>query len=95
MPTYCFMGINIVIYLCIGCDYSGEQYEDGAVFTPRFNPCMNCTCSNHRVRCGNVRCPSNEELKCSRPIALPGDCCPSFCPSESTACQLPRMRKEK
>lgn len=43
---------------------------------------MNCTCTDHKVRCSNVRCPDISRHNCSRPIALPGDCCPSFCPGE-------------
>ncbi|KAF6016745.1 hypothetical protein EB796_024947 [Bugula neritina] len=63
-----------------GCQYSGKHYDDGAVFSPTFNRCMNCTCTDHKVRCSNVRCPDISRHNCSRPIALPGDCCPSFCP---------------
>ncbi|XP_067949762.1 kielin/chordin-like protein [Watersipora subatra] len=64
-----------------GCEYSGRHYDDGAEFTPSYNPCLTCSCNDHKVRCGNSYCPPAAELNCSRPIALPGDCCPSFCPS--------------
>ena len=69
------------MFLHSGCEYSGKYYEEGAVFTPFYNPCLNCSCIDRKVRCGSS-CPPRPELNCTRPVTLPGDCCPSFCPSK-------------
>ena len=69
-----------LMFLHSGCEYSGKYYEEGAVFTPFYNPCLNCSCIDRKVRCGSS-CPPRPELNCTRPVTLPGDCCPSFCPS--------------
>ena len=64
------------------CDYEGVSYTHGTDFTPSYNPCLNCTCDNSIVRCRPVYCPP-VNFACSRPMAPPGQCCPSMCPSES------------
>lgn len=82
-PNYSVSHLQIGCFIMVvGCEYSGRRYDEGAVFSPSFNPCMNCTCLDRKVRCGPVRCPPTPNLRCSRPVALPGDCCPSFCPSK-------------
>ncbi|XP_029441989.1 kielin/chordin-like protein, partial [Rhinatrema bivittatum] len=61
-----------------GCEYEGQQYQNGDYFLARSNPCLNCSCLNNLVRCGPVQCQS---VTCSSP--RPGQCCP-ICP----ACEL-------
>nr|XP_033814726.1 kielin/chordin-like protein isoform X1 [Geotrypetes seraphini] len=61
-----------------GCEYEGQQYQNGDYFLARSNPCLNCSCLNNLVRCIPVQC---QEVTCSSP--RPGQCCPT-CP----ACEL-------
>ncbi|XP_015279092.1 PREDICTED: kielin/chordin-like protein, partial [Gekko japonicus] len=63
-----------------GCEYEGQQYQEGEVFVAISNPCMNCSCLRSLVRCYPIRCPSS---RCSQPIPQAGQCCP-VCP----ACEL-------
>ncbi|XP_076063237.1 uncharacterized protein LOC143038124 [Oratosquilla oratoria] len=65
--------------ICPGeCRYDQRTFPDGATFTPSYNPCLNCSCLEGRVRCSPVTCSS---LPCPRDTARPGDCCPAVCPT--------------
>ncbi|GBM21432.1 Kielin/chordin-like protein [Araneus ventricosus] len=61
-----------------GCQYDGRDYEDGSLFNPSFNPCLNCSCEKGIVRCQPVKCPDPEQT-CEIPVFPPGGCCP-YCP---------------
>ncbi|GFX10560.1 hypothetical protein TNCV_2583811 [Trichonephila clavipes] len=61
-----------------GCQYDGKDYEDGSVFKPSFNPCLNCSCEKGIVRCNPQKCPEPVE-RCEIPVFPPGGCCP-YCP---------------
>ncbi|KAG8188974.1 hypothetical protein JTE90_010063 [Oedothorax gibbosus] len=61
-----------------GCRYDGKDYEDGNLFNPSFNPCLNCSCEKGLVRCQPVKCPEPED-NCEIPVFPPGGCCP-VCP---------------
>ncbi|XP_017571659.1 kielin/chordin-like protein [Pygocentrus nattereri] len=63
-----------------GCEYEGELYADGEVFVSRTNPCLNCSCSNHLVRCNPTHCPPT---LCASPYKRAGECCPTC-----SACEL-------
>ncbi|XP_071044189.1 kielin/chordin-like protein [Parasteatoda tepidariorum] len=60
------------------CQYDGKVYEDGTIFQPSFNPCMNCSCEKSIVRCQPIKCPDTEDT-CEIPVFPPGGCCPQ-CP---------------
>ncbi|XP_022244270.1 kielin/chordin-like protein [Limulus polyphemus] len=68
--------------VCVGdsCQYEGRIYRNGSFFSPNFNPCLNCSCKDMKVRCQPKTCPE-KNLSCAHPITLPGECCPVRCPS--------------
>ncbi|GCB82656.1 hypothetical protein scyTo_0022386, partial [Scyliorhinus torazame] len=58
------------------CEYEGERYVNGDVFSSSVNPCMNCSCVDRLVRCVPLLC---QAPLCSRPVQESGQCCPG-CP---------------
>ncbi|XP_070188785.1 uncharacterized protein [Littorina saxatilis] len=82
-PANCAKPVTLPQTCCpacdLDCDYEGAKYSHRADFTPSYNPCLNCTCDNSIVRCRPIRCPPST-FPCSRPMAPPGECCPTMCP---------------
>lgn len=33
-----------MISVYLDCLYDGKEYQDGEMFNPAFNPCLNCSC---------------------------------------------------
>ncbi|KAB5575222.1 hypothetical protein PHYPO_G00218350 [Pangasianodon hypophthalmus] len=55
------------------CVYNGGVYDQEEVFVPRTNPCLSCVCSNGKVACSNVPCPTPD---CGLVETVSGECCP-------------------
>ncbi|XP_052810768.1 uncharacterized protein LOC128238671 [Mya arenaria] len=62
------------------CQYLGRVYQHSQSFESPEDRCMTCTCDNTVVRCVPVAC-LRMDLPCQRPITLPGQCCPTQCPT--------------
>lgn len=79
----CFLIVCVFIQspLFSDCDYEDRKYKHKTHFTPAYNPCLNCSCNNSLVRCLPIHCPP-ADLPCSQAMALPGQCCPTVCPSK-------------
>ncbi|XP_065139710.1 kielin/chordin-like protein isoform X3 [Paramisgurnus dabryanus] len=59
--------------VCDGCLYHERVYVDGEAFTSLTAACEECRCTRGDVRCYPKSCP---EVRCSRPVRPPGQCCP-------------------
>ncbi|XP_077144110.1 von Willebrand factor C and EGF domain-containing protein [Ranitomeya variabilis] len=69
-----------------GCEFQGNLYPHGAMFSRDENGCTSCVCQNGAVECSFVPCPS---LECPREdwVLESGQCC-FKCqePPQSTGC---------
>ncbi|KAJ8315301.1 hypothetical protein KUTeg_007451 [Tegillarca granosa] len=61
---------------CRGCEYGGENFQEGQRFTPRLQPCLTCLCQEGKAICESQEsnCP---QATCTHPERIPGQCCPS------------------
>ncbi|XP_023238974.1 uncharacterized protein LOC111637659 [Centruroides sculpturatus] len=61
-----------------GCKYEGKHYYNNQMFTPKYNPCITCTCQNETLHCQSITC---SPAPCKNARIPKGECCPSECPS--------------
>ncbi|XP_049339427.1 kielin/chordin-like protein isoform X2 [Astyanax mexicanus] len=59
---------------CRGCVSDGVEYEEGARWTSRTDPCTTCSCLAGEARCATSVCAPPD---CQHPNTEPGACCPS------------------
>ncbi|XP_075998591.1 kielin/chordin-like protein isoform X2 [Genypterus blacodes] len=59
--------------VCDGCRFTGRDCFNGERFPHPTDHCQLCSCLNGAVVCAPVSCPG---VTCSRPVTLPGECCP-------------------
>ncbi|XP_019630752.1 PREDICTED: kielin/chordin-like protein isoform X25 [Branchiostoma belcheri] len=68
VPGYCCP-------VCDGCEYDGTKYQEGDVFKPDDDQCVECQCQDDQLVCSTIVCPipacSAEET-----ILEEGACCP-------------------
>uniref|UniRef100_A0A8B9HBU1 Si:dkey-266m15.6 n=1 Tax=Astyanax mexicanus TaxID=7994 RepID=A0A8B9HBU1_ASTMX len=60
--------------VCKGCVSDGKEYDEGARWTSKTDPCMTCSCVSGEVICAISGCASPN---CHHPNIEPGACCPT------------------
>ncbi|GFR32018.1 chordin-like protein 1 [Trichonephila clavata] len=63
------------------CIAAGVTYSHGSSWHPVIGPfgpmdCVYCKCQNGKIECSRLNCPPLQTLSCSKPIQVPGHCCP-------------------
>ncbi|GFY05893.1 chordin-like protein 1 [Trichonephila clavipes] len=63
------------------CIAAGVTYSHGSSWHPVIGPfgpmdCVYCKCQNGKIECSRLNCPPLQTLACSKPIQVPGHCCP-------------------
>ncbi|GIX94278.1 chordin-like protein 1 [Caerostris darwini] len=63
------------------CIAAGVTYSHGSSWHPVIGPfgpmdCVYCKCQNGKIECSRLNCPPLHQLPCSKPIQVPGHCCP-------------------
>ncbi|XP_055927527.1 chordin-like protein 1 [Argiope bruennichi] len=71
------------------CIAAGVTYSHGSTWHPVIGPfgpmdCVYCKCQNGKIECSRLNCPPLQQLPCSKPIQVPGHCCP-LCTGEAPA----------
>ena len=71
---------------CSGCEVNGTRLESGARrHLDVVRPCEVTACDDGVVTVSQVRCPATPPGGCTKPVYLPGHCCP-VCPDQQ--CEL-------
>ncbi|XP_070548454.1 fibrillin-2-like isoform X9 [Ptychodera flava] len=76
---------------CIGCEYNGVTYKEGAIFKPDDDQCLECQCSSGLLLCHPIVCPI-PNCPPERVSVESSSCCPaclgepleSFCENNKT-----------
>ncbi|XP_035668270.1 kielin/chordin-like protein isoform X5 [Branchiostoma floridae] len=86
VPGYCCP-------VCDGCEYNGQKFQEGDVFKPDDDQCVECQCQDDQLVCSTIVCPipacSAEET-----VLEEGACCP-MCKGEiqrADYCEVDEVR---
>ncbi|CAH1263916.1 NOTCH1 [Branchiostoma lanceolatum] len=68
VPGYCCP-------VCDGCEYGGQKYEEGDVFKPDDDQCVECQCQDDQLVCSAIVCPI-PDCSAEETVLVEGACCP-------------------